>query len=356
MGRNSTENMLTTLSKISLRDNKIPIYFWISYVLFEGINMGIHTGSFERSFVSILVQLPILLLASYWHLNFTIKRFFLKGKIFDFILSMVIGGLVFGLLRRCVTYLIIYKLYMPEGLNMPLIYWPKILHETMQLHMVVSLFIVVLLVRDALVQQEITNSYKQEKLEAEYKLLQSQVHPHFLFNTLNNLVSVSLHDHDQMPNLLHRLAGLLRYQMHESSKKRVSLIKEIDYLNDYISLEKIRYGDRLDVQTNFSELDSISDIYIPPLLLLPFVENAFKHGASQTETDCWINIRLTYNYSRFVFKVENSIPENETVLTSTGIGLDNLKKRLEILFPGNYEVVTLKENGQFLAALKFNNN
>lgn len=155
-----------------------------------------------------------------------------------------------------------------------------------------------------------------------------------------------------MPDLLQRLAGLLSYQLHESNQTLVPVAKEIEYLQDYIALEKIRYGDRLDVQTNFQ--DWKCDLKIPPMLLLPFVENAFKHGAAKMESASWIQIRLVLQDRRLCFTVENAIPDSPHTDIQSGIGLTNLKKRMDILFVQEYELITLKEDGQFLATLKFN--
>lgn len=345
--------MFLQLNEISYRQTRIQALFWVSYFLFEWLNTGAAMNDFERSFCSIVLNLPLLMIAAYWHLYFTIRRFLLKGKIVSFMLSLSAGIIVFGILRRCIFYYWIYPHYHHFALSTPLFYWPKIFHESMQLHLVVSLFVAVDLVRHSLFQQQLNETYKREKLEAEYRLLHSQVQPHFLFNTLNNLVSVSLHQAGRMPDLLQRLAGLLSYQLHESNQKTVPVSKEIEYLKDYIALEKIRYGERLDVQTNFSEWQDRPDLRIPPMLLLPFVENAFKHGASQIETDCWIQVRLLLHDRHLVFTVENSVPEENTGVTCTGLGLSNLKKRLDILFPNQYELITLREDSQFLATLKF---
>lgn len=345
--------MLLKLNEISYRQTRIQALFWVSYFLFEWLNNGAHMNDFEWSFCTILLNLPLIMVAAYWHLYITISRFLLKGQIVSFLLSLSAGLIVFGILRRCIFYFWLYPHYFPNALSTPLFYWPKIFHESMQLHLVVSLFVAVDLVRHSLYQQQLSDTYKREKLEAEYRLLHSQVQPHFLFNTLNNLVSVSLHQSARMPDLLQRLAGLLSYQLHESNQKTVPVSKEIEYLKDYIALEKIRYGERLDVQTNFSEWQDRPDVRIPPMLLLPFVENAFKHGASQSEADCWIQIRLLLQDRRLLFTVENSVPDESTVTSSTGLGLSNLKKRLDILFPDQYDLITLREDSQFLATLKF---
>ncbi|GAB4021732.1 histidine kinase [Spirosoma migulaei] len=327
--------------------------FWLGYFLFEWLNTGAYMDNFHQSFYSIALNIPLLIIAGYWHLLVTVKRFLLAGRLAGFWTSLLGGVLVFGLLRRAINYTWLYPAYYPAGLQKPYLYWPKILAESMQLHLVVALFVAANLVRHALNQQRLSETYRREKLSAEYRLLQSQVQPHFLFNTLNNLISVSIHQPAQMPHLLQRLAGLLSYQLHESHRQTVPITKELDYLTDYISLEQIRYGDRLDVQTNFRELTNLNQLMVPPMLLLPFVENAFKHGAAQTETACWIQLHLARSGNRLVFSVENSLPDGIMYPSTTGLGLTNLKRRLDILFPGNYELVTLPEDSQFLAVLKF---
>jgi two-component system, LytTR family, sensor kinase len=329
--------------------------FWIGYFLFEWLNMGAYLGNFQYSYFYITRDFPLLLLAGYWHLLVTVRHFLLSGWLTGFALSLIGGIVVFGLLHRYYTHTWFHvrnSAFYPD-MHLSFWYWPKILAETMQMHLVVALFVVADLVRHALHQQQLSETYRREKVSAEYRLLQSQVQPHFLFNTLNNLISVSMHQPERMPHLLQGLAGLLSYQLHESHRPTVPLTKETAYLTDYISLEQIRYGDRLDVQTNFKELTNLTHLMIPPMLLLPFVENAFKHGAAQTEATCWIQLHLSQSGNRLVFSVENSVPDGLSNHSTSGLGLTNLKKRLEILFPGNYELVTLQEDGQFLAVLKF---
>jgi hypothetical protein len=338
------------------RDVWVQTLFWLGYFLFEWLNTGAYLDNFQQSLCFITLNLPLLIVAGYYHLLVTVRHFLLNGRLAAFWLSLAGGVLVFGMLRRAINYTFYYPAYIPAGLLKPYLYWPKILAESMQLHLVIALFVAVDLVRHALRQQQLSETYRREKISAEYRLLQTQVQPHFLFNTLNNLVSVAMHKPAQMPYLLQRLAGLLSYQLHESHRTTVAVTKEIDYLMDYISLEQIRYGNRLDVQTNFPELTNLSHVMVPPMLLLPFVENAFKHGAAQTEADCWIQLNMSQAGNRLIFSVENSVPDGIRYPSTTGLGLTNLKKRLDILFPGNYELVTLPEDSQFLAVLKFSVN
>ena len=327
--------------------------FWLSYFLFEWLNTGANFDNYDWTFRFITLNIPLIMIAAYWHLQVTVRQFLMKGRKVGFWLSLTGGLIGFGIARRALNYFLFYPTFFPKALEKPFWYLPKLLAESTNLHLIVALFVTVELIKHTLHQQRLNEIYLREKMAAEYQLLQSQVQPHFLFNTLNNLVSVSLHNPDKMPNLLQRLGGLLSYQLHESHQDNVPLAKEIAYLNDYISLEKIRYGDRLDIQTNFGSITSAKHLKVPPMLLLTFVENAFKHGAAQTDGDSWIIMNLSVDKNRLVFSVENSVPEGHAPYIS-GLGLTNLKKRLDILFSSNYELVTMPEDGQFLAVLKFN--
>lgn len=351
------DTTVMTSSAAFRRDFRAQSLFWAGYFLFEWLNTGAYLENFRQSFFQIALNLPLLVVAGYWHLLVTVRRYLLTGRMTGFWISLIVGLVVFGITRRFINYTWLYPVYWPSGLDKPLLYWPKILAEAMQMHLVVVLFVAVDLVRHALRHQQVSETYRREKLAAEYRLLQSQVQPHFLFNTLNNLISVSIHQPAEMPHLLHRLAGLLSYQLHESHRPAVPIRKELGYLRDYIALEQIRYGSRLDVQTNFDEWpERGADLSVPPLLLLPFVENAFKHGAAQSEADCWIQLNLSRTEDKLVFSVENSMPEDLPERPTTGLGLANLRQRLDILYPGNYELMTLPEHSQFLAVLKFTPN
>lgn len=335
------------------REIGIHFLFWAGYFLYEWLDRGVFRNNYQESLYFTVLNLPLVLVASYWHLRVTVHHFLLERRLKGFWISMLVGIVVFGFARRAINYCWFIPIYCPQVLNKPMFYWPNVLADSMQLHFLVFLFVAVDLGRRMWQQQRLSETYRREKLAAEYRLLQSQVQPHFLFNTLNNLMSVAVQQPAQVPHLLQRLAGLLSYQLHESHRATVPVAKELTYLLDYIRLEQLRYGDRLDVQTNFTDWQRSPDLLVPPMLLLPFVENAFKHGAAQTPSDCWIQLQLLCNPNQLVFSVENSVSEDKPVRNAkAGLGLINLRKRLDILYPGRYELTTLQEDLQFLAVLK----
>jgi sensor histidine kinase YesM len=194
----------------------------------------------------------------------------------------------------------------------------------------------------------------QEKLTAELQLLKSQVHPHFLFNTLNNLYSLTLTKSDQAPEIVMKLSGLLRYMLYECNSPKVPLMKELSMLNSYIELEKLRYGSRLDMAVNIR--GDMAHKQIAPLLLLAFIENSFKHGASEQLDQAWISLDIAVKEDLLKLKLVNSKPEGNLPFDqknnpSAGIGLTNVKKRLALIYPGLHELKITSEEDTFIVNL-----
>ncbi|HEX5150943.1 MAG TPA: histidine kinase [Parafilimonas sp.] len=174
----------------------------------------------------------------------------------------------------------------------------------------------------------------KENLNAELQLLSAQVHPHFLFNTLNNIYSFILSNPVQAQDLVQRLDKLLRYMINECEAPSVHLQKEIIMLNDYIELEKVRYGARLTIGVNIE--GNYRNKIITPLLMIPFVENSFKHGASKMLRNPWIKLFIQADENILHFSLTNSKPVNADQNQNGRIGLNNVKKRLELLYPQNH--------------------
>jgi LytS/YehU family sensor histidine kinase len=189
---------------------------------------------------------------------------------------------------------------------------------------------------------------EKEKVSAELQLLKAQVHPHFLFNTLNNIYSVSLETSPKTSQLILKLSSLLNYILYECKTEHVLLEKEIKVMKDYIDLEKERYANKLEISLNIE--GDIKDRYIAPLLLLPFLENAFKHGTSEQLEKPWLSMNLTVNKNTLRCKIANS--KNEDVMANeNGIGIMNVKKRLALLYPQMHELEISNEEDFFVVSL-----
>lgn len=177
----------------------------------------------------------------------------------------------------------------------------------------------------------------QEKATAELQLLKAQVHPHFLFNTLNNIYSFSLRRSPVAASLVGKLSDTLHYMVNDCEASFVPLQKEIKMLLDYTGLESVRYGNRLQLQTNIT--GDAEGKMIAPLLLIPLLENSFKHGTSQMIDTCWIKMDIQIHESRIDFSLKNSKPVNGVQQDKrNGIGLANVRKRLALLYPGSHEL------------------
>ncbi len=172
--------------------------------------------------------------------------------------------------------------------------------------------------------------------EAELKLLKAQIHPHFLFNTLNNLYGLTLEKSNKAPDLVLRLSEILDYILYRCNEKRVSLSEEIHNLKNYIEIEKIRYSEKLNLELNFPE--NTNNLSIAPLIILPFVENAFKHGVSNYPGIATVKIKILLTGNNLIFNIENTKNPNikKDKNYSKGIGLNNVKQRLNLMYPEKY--------------------
>jgi len=187
-----------------------------------------------------------------------------------------------------------------------------------------------------------------KQTESELKLLKSQVNPHFLFNTLNNIYSTNLTDSEKANEIILELSDLLRYQLESNKSTFSSLEKEIESLENYIHLEKIRV---LDCEVNLDQNLEIKNAQIVPLLLIPFVENAFKYGTGIGPGKIDIDIKLNKK-KEFYFNIRNKIVQKKGKVHSGGIGLENVKKRLDIMYPTKHQLEINNEGSHFNVILK----
>ncbi len=193
------------------------------------------------------------------------------------------------------------------------------------------------LIFDFLQMQQRLVEIAREKAVTELNFLKSQINPHFLFNSLNSVYFLINKDNPAARDALRKFSDMLRYQLYEMSGDKIPIEKEITYLKDYMDLQQLRKDERFDVQFNCSP--DVKGFLIEPLLLIPFVENAFKHISNNTDTANFVRVEMSRRNGSFGFKVENS---KETGKNSTersgGIGLNNVKRRLELLYPHKHEL------------------
>ncbi|MEO9070960.1 MAG: histidine kinase [Ginsengibacter sp.] len=186
------------------------------------------------------------------------------------------------------------------------------------------------MIRSQLESKEREKDLIKQKLETELLFLRNQINPHFLLNTLNNIYGLARKKSDDTPEVVMRLSELLRFVLYDSDGEYINLNEEVSMLEDYIVLEKIRYNDRLSI--NFSK-DFDSECYkITPMLLLPFIENAFKHGISETRFESFISIDLKVHNGYLKLVVENTSENEPSSIPISNIGLNNVKRQLELTY------------------------
>jgi LytS/YehU family sensor histidine kinase len=192
---------------------------------------------------------------------------------------------------------------------------------------------------------------QKENVESQLQLLKAQVHPHFLFNTMNNIYSFTQNTSPVAAKMVAGLSDILRFMLYECNQPVVPLSKELKLIKDYISLEQIRYGNKLDIHLDLPE--KTNDLYIAPLLLLPLVENCFKHGTSNMLDQPWVSLHISLNKNEMKMKLINGkviVPDSQS--GKSGIGISNVKKRLELIYPGKHELVITSDAEVFVVNVK----
>ena len=331
-------------------------FFWLAYLTFKVYHESSWVfGRYDEvnllealtaSFIAQAFMLPAKMLFTYFIIHLILDRVrknWLRVILFVFGLMATIV-----IYRICVVHFALPIAYSALPETQPLFSFNRVNAAIVDITLVAGLASTIWLYlrqqRFKFREQELL----KEKVEAELQFLKNQTNPHFLFNTLNNLYALALKESKQTPEAILRLSNLLRFMLNESAYDKISLKKEIEVLENYIELEKLRFGDRLSLSTKFP--DQLNGERIAPLILLPLVENAFKYGAGESETNCSVTIELKLEEDLHFF-VENSVGKVE--LESQGIGLANLKRQLDLLYP-DHELSNSLNGNKHQAILKIN--
>src|SRR5918993_194523 len=208
-------------------------------------------------------------------------------------------------------------------------------------------------IRDKILSDNLAKEKENQFLKTELSLLRSQVSPHFMFNVLNNMVALARSNSDQLEPSLIKLSSLMRYMLYETGEEKVSLEKETEYLQSYIDLQRQRFGKKVIINVNLCPGDRPYEI--EPMLLIPFVENAFKHGTGLIE-QASIDIHLKSEQETLYFTVSNKYNPNSTEIKdkASGIGLANVQRRLELLYHHEHTLLISKNDDRFTVSLKIN--
>ncbi len=209
-----------------------------------------------------------------------------------------------------------------------------------------------------LIQQVIKDKYARElekkHLETELKLLKSQINPHFLFNSLNSIYVHIPRTAEVARETLVKLSELLSHQIYDVGKSKISLEKEIEHIKNYCAIEQVRHGEQVDYSMEIGEESLLKSIEVAPMLFLPFVENAFKHGKNSGKLDFYVKIQFCVENQVLKFSCKNSYESEGYVPEKGGLGLSNIKRRLELSYPKRHALAIKDENGKFEVKLNLN--
>ncbi|GEO12237.1 hypothetical protein SAE01_47330 [Segetibacter aerophilus] len=202
-------------------------------------------------------------------------------------------------------------------------------------------------------KERIDKEKENEHLKTELSFLRSQVSPHFMFNVLNNMVALARKKSDILEPSLIKLSSLLRYMLYETDEEKVLLEKEIDYLNSYIDLQSQRFGSKVKVNVTMDHFDN--SYFIEPMLLIPFVENAFKHGTGLIQNaEINIELKAMNNLLQFTVINQHDNSSEETKDKTSGIGLQNVRRRLNLLYKDNHTLLITNRDNKFIVSLQLN--
>ncbi len=335
--------------------------FWLAALLMLTFMFGAAKPSYLWALCDNLIYLPVHMLYFYTIAYWAMPYFLLHKKYALFALLAVFCVLTSALVTRIVDIVIIDPNVYHEYKKLdPNFKWAKIQGTFSQQLFNITYYAnavkgVNLVIWIALTIKffKMWHERREAALEAELNFLKGQVHPHFLFNTLNNLYALSITKSDKAPGIVMGLSEILKYMLYETKTGTIALSRDVEILENYIALEKIRYEDRIDL--NIKIQNDLDGYNIAPLLLLPLVENAFKHGTSERIGDVWIKLDLTVKNDLLKLKLSNSKPQNlpgDIERHKGNIGLPNVQKRLDLLYPNAYDLKIFNDDDMFVLILE----
>jgi len=334
------------------REIVFNLVFWLLYFLYQWFGLAALSGDYSSYFINACMALPLSFVISWITVHVLVKKYYKRGQKLTFWILQIAISIPLLLARRLFNYYVVYPAYFPEAQQVPLFSLGKLIVEFVNLYLITGVYALFYFVRSWYEEKQKAQDLLQEKTMAELELLKSQVQPHFIFNTLNNIYATALRTSPDTARLVSHLSRLLNYNLYEAKQDFVPLTTEMAYISHYMELQKNRYGSKLDASINV--YDEINDLYIAPLLLLPLIENSFKHGIANSIRPGWIRVDVVRQQAGYTIKIENSIEEKVLPddVANGGIGIKNVQKRLDLLYAGCHEFKIVEEPHSYLVIIK----
>ncbi|MBD2768683.1 histidine kinase [Hymenobacter sp. BT664] len=315
--------------------------FWTVLYLFNTVYKGYLTKDYPYAFYDYSVRLPVYLVACYGNMYYLLPRLLPQRRYLAYAGALAGGLLVLTVLMQIMLNLLVNARLCPDDVctaeyTTPLLFSPRnTLSQLFPVLTLVGLATGLKLGKNWVGQQQALQEVERLSLKNELNFLKSQIQPHFFFNTLNNLYSLTLKKSDLAPEIVLKLADLMSYVLYDADAPLVALAKEIECLRNYLALEGLRYGTRLHLAMNVT--GEPAGKQLAPLLLLPFVENSFKHGAPPPQL---LDIRIALEIEAEVLRLVVENPKNPAppIGRNGGVGLRNVRRRLALLYPNAHQL------------------
>ena len=326
----------------------LHVLFWIAVLGFYTLFFGYKSVDYKITFSFVIVLLPVTIATTYFLNYVLIPKYLFKqryGKFVVYFFYTLIISFYIEMLTVIGIFIVVAEMNIKE-------FYPANINAIM---LIAGMYVVVFLgaaikLLNLYNRNQVTiEKLKNDKIEAELKFLKGQLNPHFLFNTLNNLYSLTLERSAKASEVVMKLSELLDYILYKCDGAEVSLKEEIVQLKNYVELEKLRYANRLEVKFVCSYIPN--GILIPPMLFMPLLENSFKHGVSQSIEKSWIDVRCSFDNNTLIFSVSNSKCNRNSENAKGGIGLKNLMNRLELIYKNDYDLKITDERKSFTVDL-----
>ncbi|TLP79267.1 sensor histidine kinase [Maribacter sp. ACAM166] len=329
---------------------KYHILFWLLYFAFNSIRWGSYFDDYWYSFKSNLIEFPLHIIIVYFNIYYLVPKFIIGKKYKSYITSLIIVLGINYFVRIGLVYWLVTTDTSPivQG-ESDLFSFNHIIAITLGEIYVLALVSGIKFTIDYVIQLNKNNQLLELQTETEMNYLKAQIQPHFFFNTLNSLYALTLKKSEKAAEVVLKLSEIMEYVLYDLNKKKIPLLKEINYVRNYIELEQIRRGDLVD--SNVEIIGEIDDILLPPFLFLPFVENCFKHGQLSSGKIC---IKMTFkrDEKELEFVLVNSYEQDNFPKVKSGIGIINVKRRLDLNYGNTFQLKNYPTENEYIVVLK----
>ena len=343
------------ITKIPWKRVGLHALFWVSQLAFFSILIGNYKGEYLNMARSLLFTLPADMAVTYFYLYFIIPRYLLTRRWVHFAVAFVLTTAAIAMIERAINHFLMAPfIYGELYTNNPKAYFfnlYEIFYMTFEIYTVVIFASAIKLLRHWYFTQKAKSQLEIQNKASEIALLRMQVNPHFLFNTINNIHALIGTDDDKAGDSLAKLSDIMRYMLYDTNTELVPLNNEIEYLQSYIELQKLRMVNPGIIQ--FSVEGESGGTLVAPMLFIPFIENAFKHyDKSNPQTGIVIRMKTEKDTVDFYISNPYTLHTTQNRDATGGIGLSNIRRRLELIYPEKHTLSITRENDSFVVKMK----